>query len=255
MNITQNFGLGKPTRRGIRKCTKCGVYNGTKSIFCKNKECDMIFKDCSEKKKSNFDAVQLTTFNIRKLYSVKITEHGSDNRGFVQLPSIQSKNANNQFDEVALCFVDNCPRLLQDSFSTSFHTCHHITESLKSRSIASPLQIKLNYILKLNVSKEIQEKLWILVNENDIHLVQRVSKNVMAIRCQVTPKHPLGYLHFRICHRNNEKFDKYFCDCLEMVQNHKCIHYYLCICALASDPKCAQEYKSFVKMEIEGIYG
>ena len=36
--------LGKPTMRGIRKCPKCGTYNGTRGLSCKNKQCDMVFK-------------------------------------------------------------------------------------------------------------------------------------------------------------------------------------------------------------------
>lgn len=42
--------LGKPTLRGVRKCTKCGTLNGTRGIRCKNKNCDQVFK-CAEKKK------------------------------------------------------------------------------------------------------------------------------------------------------------------------------------------------------------
>lgn len=36
--------LGKPTMRGIRKCPKCGTFNGTRGLSCKNKTCDMVFK-------------------------------------------------------------------------------------------------------------------------------------------------------------------------------------------------------------------
>ncbi|XP_044754634.1 uncharacterized protein C2orf42 homolog [Coccinella septempunctata] len=253
MSTVQTFGIGKPTRRGIRKCEKCGVHNGTKSIFCKNKDCDMMFKDYTEKKKSISDAVQLITLNMRKLYSVRIAEHCTDQRGFVQLPLNHSLNINNKrFNEVALCFVDNCPRLLQNSFSTSIHSCQHIIASGKSHTIASALPIKLHSILKLKVPKEIQEKLWILVNDTDIPLVQKVSKTVMAIRCQVTPKHPLGYLHLTFSgDMNDKRCDKYICDCSKTSHSYKCIHYYLCICALASDPKYAQEFKSFINFELE----
>ena len=37
--------LGRPTRRGIRKCPRCGMMNGTRGLSCKNRECDMVFKD------------------------------------------------------------------------------------------------------------------------------------------------------------------------------------------------------------------
>ena len=37
--------LGRPTRRGIRKCPRCGMVNGTRGLSCKNRLCDMVFKD------------------------------------------------------------------------------------------------------------------------------------------------------------------------------------------------------------------
>ena len=38
-------GLGKATRRGVRRCPKCGTINGTRGLSCKNRNCDMIFKE------------------------------------------------------------------------------------------------------------------------------------------------------------------------------------------------------------------
>ena len=38
-------GLGKATRRGVRRCPKCGTVNGTRGLSCKNRNCDMIFKE------------------------------------------------------------------------------------------------------------------------------------------------------------------------------------------------------------------
>ena len=37
--------LGRPTRRGVRKCPRCGMLNGTRGLSCKNRSCDMVFKD------------------------------------------------------------------------------------------------------------------------------------------------------------------------------------------------------------------
>ena len=53
--------LGKPTMRGIRKCPKCGVYNGTRGLSCKNKACDMIFKEIGDSKKKPTEACKLYT--------------------------------------------------------------------------------------------------------------------------------------------------------------------------------------------------
>ena len=41
-------GLGKATRRGVRRCPKCGTINGTRGLSCKNRNCDMIFKEGSK---------------------------------------------------------------------------------------------------------------------------------------------------------------------------------------------------------------
>ncbi|XP_016159040.1 PREDICTED: uncharacterized protein C2orf42 homolog [Ficedula albicollis] len=36
--------LGKATLRGIRKCPRCGTYNGTRGLSCKNKTCGAVFR-------------------------------------------------------------------------------------------------------------------------------------------------------------------------------------------------------------------
>jgi hypothetical protein len=41
-------GLGKATRRGVRKCPKCGTVNGTRGLSCKNSSCDMVFKEATK---------------------------------------------------------------------------------------------------------------------------------------------------------------------------------------------------------------
>ena len=55
--------LGKPTMRGVRKCPKCGTFNGTRGISCKNKACNAVFK-VSEKQKGkghSAEAVKIIT--------------------------------------------------------------------------------------------------------------------------------------------------------------------------------------------------
>ncbi|CAG2067274.1 unnamed protein product, partial [Timema podura] len=34
--------LGRATLRGVRKCPKCGTFNGTRGLSCKNKSCDVV---------------------------------------------------------------------------------------------------------------------------------------------------------------------------------------------------------------------
>lgn len=53
--------LGKPTLRGVRKCSKCGTLNGTRGIRCKNQGCDQVFKSGEKKKPVGPEAVKLIT--------------------------------------------------------------------------------------------------------------------------------------------------------------------------------------------------
>lgn len=81
--------LGRATKRGIKKCFKCGIYNGTRGISCKNKDCDAVFRDV-DKAKVNLEAVKLTG-TTKQIYSVRVRDKGPDVRGFVQLPMFYQK--------------------------------------------------------------------------------------------------------------------------------------------------------------------
>ncbi|XP_077354318.1 uncharacterized protein C2orf42 homolog [Festucalex cinctus] len=39
--------LGRATLRGIRKCPRCGVYNGTRGLSCKNKLCGISLRNAT----------------------------------------------------------------------------------------------------------------------------------------------------------------------------------------------------------------
>jgi hypothetical protein len=56
---------------------------------------------------------------------------------------------------------------------------------------------------------------WLLATETTGPLVQRVSKNIMAVKCKASPKHPLGYLHFSffMSKLKDRIENKYFCSC------------------------------------------
>lgn len=215
--------LGRPTKRGIKKCPKCGTYNGTRGMICKNRLCDAVFKDYADKRKVSLDAVRLVGI-VRQVYSVRVRDRGPDHRGFVQLPLLnQDKNV---LSENALCFVDSCQRLFDDSILKCHETeqnntsllCVHIDSALKSRNMATPIEFRKEVLAALNVSKEIKAKLWQLATEKEGALVQRVSRSVMAVKCQVSPKHPLGYLHFTFgCTKGREIYDKYYCSCTEFM--------------------------------------
>lgn len=63
------FGdLGKPTLRGVRKCPKCGTYNGTRGISCKNTSCDVVFKEKERKRGHSADAVKIITGSTEQVF-------------------------------------------------------------------------------------------------------------------------------------------------------------------------------------------
>lgn len=53
--------LGRATRRGVRQCKKCGTLNGTRGYSCKNKSCDVVFKEAGEKRKLSTEACKIIT--------------------------------------------------------------------------------------------------------------------------------------------------------------------------------------------------
>ena len=81
--------LGKPTKRGIRKCPQCGMMNGTRGLTCKNHRCEYVFKESSRKKEKHIEAVKIVTGSLIQVFSVRLRDRGPDYRGFVQLPLVQ----------------------------------------------------------------------------------------------------------------------------------------------------------------------
>ncbi|KAJ8918865.1 hypothetical protein NQ315_011156 [Exocentrus adspersus] len=242
-------GLGKPTKRGIKKCFNCGTYNGTRSTACKNKECGAVLKDSEEKSKVNLDAVKLLTGNERQVFSVRVRDMGPDCRGFVQLPLLQSHDE----EDTNIFF-----RCHEENQNENNIFCVHINSALKSQSIASAVEIKSEVLKSLKVTDEIKQRLRLLAMDRDGPLVQRISKSVMAVKCQVSPKHPLGYLHFTFLRgKSKDVYDRYYCSCTEFMTSdglkdksynvkYKCIHYFACIWALSSDSKYCEEFSHFL---------
>ncbi|XP_035721985.1 uncharacterized protein C2orf42 homolog isoform X2 [Vespa mandarinia] len=272
--------LGKATLRGVRKCPKCGTYNGSRGLCCKNKYCDAVFKEPGEKRKLSTEACKLITGSTAQVFSVRVRDKGPDYRGFVQLPLINATISNDITTLIsqttALCFVDTCERSFdtsvlkcheKDSSDLSVSTCQHIQAALRCYAEAQPLTLRNSILSSLNVNNEMKQEIWLLATETSGPLVQRVSKNIMAVKCKASPKHPLGYLHFsffvtklkdRVEHRS-------FCSCtafkgtaksigdkietMHFLQAKRCVHFYACICAFASDPKLSEEFSYYINLD------
>ncbi|XP_012215418.1 uncharacterized protein C2orf42 [Linepithema humile] len=272
--------LGKATLRGVRKCPKCGTYNGSRGLCCKNKYCDAVFKEPGEKRKLSTEACKLITGSSAQVFSVRVRDKGPDYRGFVQLPLINTTISSDITTLIsqttALCFVDSCER----NFDTSVLKCHekdysdysvspcqHIQAALKCYAEAQPLTLKNSILMSMSVNNETKQEIWLLATETSGPLVQRVSKNIMAVKCKASPKHPLGYLHFSFfISKSKDRIEhRYFCSCTTFknttkstgdkldgtssLQPKRCVHFYACICAFASDPKLSEEFSYYINLD------
>lgn len=66
----------------------------------------------------------------------------------------------------------------------------------------------------LDIPTEIRHKIRSSEYDTPGPLVQRISKNIMAVKTAISPKHPIGYLHYTLL--SNKKLEKRFlCPCRE----------------------------------------
>ncbi|XP_043460941.1 uncharacterized protein C2orf42 homolog [Leptopilina heterotoma] len=261
--------LGKATLRGVRKCPKCGTYNGSRGYCCKNKYCDAVFKEAGEKRKLSTEASKLITGSTTQIFSVRARDKDPDYRGFVQLP-LNSGEIINLTLSTSLCFINGCERrfdrnVLGKEVQKPLADCQHIQAALRCYAEAQPLTLRNSVLLSLNVSNEIKQEIWLLATETSGPLVQRVSKHMMVVKCKATSKHPLGYLHFSFFMiKVRDKVEhRFFCSCGNFQdsrtshkvdvnsKNHniRCVHFYACICAFASDDKLSEEFEYYINLD------
>jgi len=283
--------LGKPTMRGIRKCPKCGTYNGTRGLSCKNKSCDMVFKEAEGKnKKTGCDAVRLYTGTTTSIFSVRLREKGPDYRGFVQVPSVEGLNLGDSLEgEAALliqsasqCYVESCVRGVASQTDGETFSCPHILACLSPGvGEATPVMLRHSAMNDLDIRSEIKHEVYSRAEQISGPLVQRVSRHVFAVKCEADARHPLGYLH--MCFMDQRIKDgpgvehRFFCTCstfrgLDMSNSitnlfpqwtamdrerepdwvlRRCVHFYSCLCAFASDAKLSEEFRLYIVMDQE----
>lgn len=261
--------LGKATLRGVRKCPKCGTYNGTRGISCKNKACDAVFKEKERKRGHSADAVKIITGSTVQVFSVRLRDRGPDYRGFVQLPLVQDLDGNPAeivdpaiLSQAARCYVDSCTR--SNVIGLPDQVCSHIKSAVECTEEAQPLTLKNSVLNSLQVSNEMKQAIWLLATETTGPLVQRVTKNIMVVKCKPHPKQPLGFLHFSFFETSRNRSQpehKFMCTC-KVFKNAKpgkddmqkrCVHFYACVCAFASDDKLAEEFEFYINLDASGI--
>ncbi|XP_045436826.1 uncharacterized protein C2orf42 homolog isoform X3 [Pipistrellus kuhlii] len=260
--------LGKATLRGIRKCPRCGTYNGTRGLSCKNKTCGTIFR-YGARKQPSVEAVKIITGSDLQVYSVRQRDRGPDYRCFVELgvseTTIQTVDGTiiTQLSS-GRCYVPSCLKAATQGVVEN--QCQHIKLAINCQAEATPLTLKSSVLNAIQASSETKQTIWQLATEPTGPLVQRITKNILVVKCKASQKHSLGYLHTSFVQKINAKSlpeRRFFCSC-QTLKSHKsnaskdeaaqrCIHFFACICAFASDETLAQEFSDFLNFDSSGL--
>ncbi|XP_043939061.1 uncharacterized protein C2orf42 homolog isoform X2 [Protopterus annectens] len=257
--------LGRATLRGVRKCPKCGTFNGTRGLSCKNKSCGTVFRYGARKQQHNFDAVRIISGSDLQIFSVRQKDRGPEYRCFVELGIIQTTI---QTDEGTVithlssghCYVPSCFKIKSETILEG--QCQHIQLAMECQTEAMPLTLKSSVLNSLKASPEIKQTIWQLATESEGPLVQRITKNFMVVKCEAAAEDSVGYVHVSFNEKNSVKSvgdQRFICSCqtqklakpdhLKEDAFYKCIHFYSCICAFASDEKLSQEFSSFLNFD------
>ncbi|XP_074064398.1 uncharacterized protein C2orf42 homolog isoform X3 [Macrotis lagotis] len=262
--------LGKATLRGIRKCPRCGTYNGTRGLSCKNKTCGTIFR-YGARKQPSIEAVKLITGSDLHIYSVRQRDRGPDYRCFVELgvseTTIQTVDGTiiSQLSS-GRCYVPSCLKAATQGVVEN--QCQHIKLAINCQAEATPLTLKSSVLNSMQASPETKQTIWQLATEPTGPLVQRITKNILVVKCKASQKHSLGYLHASFVQKISTKSmteRRFFCSCQTLKSNksntskdelaQRCIHFFACICAFASDETLAQEFSDFLSFDSNGLKG
>ncbi|KAM5228325.1 uncharacterized protein C2orf42 homolog isoform 2-T2 [Ctenodactylus gundi] len=261
--------LGKATLRGIRKCPRCGTYNGTRGLSCKNKTCGTIFR-YGARKQPSVEAVKIITGSDLQVYSVRQRDRGPDCRCFVELgvseTTVQTVDGTiiTQLSS-GRCYVPACLKAATQSVVEN--QCQHIKLAVNCQAEATPLTLKSSVLNAMQASPETKQTIWQLATEPTGPLVQRVTKNVLVVKCKASQKHSLGYLHASFLQKVSARSlpeRRFSCSC-QTWKAHKpgaakgeaaprCIHFFACICAFASDETLAQEFSDFLNFDSSGCH-
>ncbi|XP_064328878.1 uncharacterized protein C2orf42 homolog isoform X2 [Phalacrocorax carbo] len=263
--------LGKATLRGIRKCPRCGTYNGTRGLSCKNKNCGTVFR-YGTRKQPSVDAVKIITGSDLQVYSVRQRDRGPDYRCFVELGV--SETAIQTVDGTIItqlssgrCYVPSCLKAATQGVVEN--QCQHVKLALNCQTEATPLTLKSSVLNSMQASPETKQTIWQLATEPTGPLVQRITKNILVVKCKASQKHSLGYLHASFVQKMSAKTladHRFSCSCQalkpgkggpaeEEAPPPRCIHFFACICAFASDESLAQEFADFLTYDSGGLKG
>ncbi|XP_040583613.1 uncharacterized protein C2orf42 homolog [Lepeophtheirus salmonis] len=209
MNQSLFGGLGKATRRGIRKCPKCNTVNGTRGLSCKNKSCEFVFKE------PNPDGKKLICPSLLPgtLYSVR---HSSSSRSFIYTHGNESRCTE----------CSNGP-------------CRRLSPIPSAHQEAIPFTLKVSILNEMSFEDSLKHEIYSRAKEPG-PLVQRVSRSWMVVKKSSHEESQLPYVHIRF----GVKF--YNCSCADT--SGKCFHFLASLAVFAGDPVLSKEFSRFTAL-------
>lgn len=203
-----------------------------------------------------------------QVYSVRQRDRGPDYRCFVELgvseTTIQTVDGTliTQLSS-GRCYVPACLKAATQGVVEN--QCQHIKLAVNCQAEATPLTLKSSVLNAVQASPETKQTIWQLATEPTGPLVQRITKNILVVKCKASQKHSLGYLHTSFVQKISAKSlpeRRFFCSCQTLKSQksnaskdeavQRCIHFFACICAFASDETLAQEFSDFLNFDSSG---
>lgn len=251
--------------RGIRKCAKCGKYNGTRAFSCRNQECPLSKIETTSKTERNkaaasMLAVQLQTKGESCLYSVPNREKNPVRRSFVQITdrTISSDEDGCIISRNAICFVDTCK---YDSHDLNI-SCKHIKWALDGNLQAKVTQIQYDVwkSIRFPTDDGIRNKIWkkYQTSIDGTPMVQQINAQTFAVACDVSTQFPAGRLHVCVNGTNQSRTKQtpagFHCSCRKEQNgnsntdscasgNDSCDHVCLVVAAIKSCSRLTMEFK------------
>nr|XP_029715837.1 uncharacterized protein C2orf42 homolog [Aedes albopictus] len=235
------------SKRGIKKCPKCGTFNGHRAAQCKNKQCGTVLKgggtsSASDNGKIVLKSDQLLAVQLQteledqsaKLYSIRRLDGSKQDRGFVEIRDCV-EGADEQLElKTGICYVDCEPHTDIDG------TCQHVRVAAATGELAEGLTIDREVLEKIDATDMEKQEIWKqqMGSGADDPLVQRVSHDTFVVKCYDVLHQLVPY-----CHVELKTPSSITCDCQCLDRNHK----KMVAAAVLSSPKYKSEYESIVE--------
>ncbi|KAL1376819.1 hypothetical protein pipiens_001565 [Culex pipiens pipiens] len=245
------------TKRGIKKCPKCGTENGQRSKRCKNLSCQQVPEappsTITKVKASrsatfggHFVAVQLKQQDASvQLFSVR-QQDGV--RGFVEIRDCFDSGGAGLNEDLVLqlktgvCYVDCHPHTGPEG------TCQHVRAASESTEVGEELAIQREVLELLALTADERELIW----KQQLRfgpggpLVQKVAEDTFVVRCDDELHQLVPFCHVQL--KQPSSSINYDCQAKATSdQTTPCYHAHIVAAAILSSPKLRPIFESVVK--------